>query len=391
MNLSSGLVANALVLAVIATYAAIERADADLFYTSVQEDEWLEWATVWAFVAAAGLFGTTSWRRFRAGARPLPWFLAGLGLFCLWVALEEISWGQRLLGYRPPSYFLEHNYQQEFNLHNVLESDLRKLAVKAVLLGYGVLLPLASLSGWVRHWLGRLAIEAPPIALIPSFLGTYALYETYPLRFTGEIVELMMGLGFAFSALASLRASAPSEGSQTGKLVRPLLGSVVLVAVLAGASSLYTQRLRSVSPEAIAAAQVELAALRADFREELRRGTRWLRGCGMHRRLYTAQARYGWRFLGSGRFAQLTSEGLSQERAEFLLDPWNYPYWIRDNCDDPDRRIIFVYSFGPNRLRDSTRREIRSDDLGTAILGAVSMPQHPFMGQESAQDPEASD
>ena len=69
------------------------------------EDEFLEWATVWAFAAAAVVFAVAAIRQRRSGVA-LPWFLAGVSLFCIFVAGEEISWGQRVFGYRPPAYFL---------------------------------------------------------------------------------------------------------------------------------------------------------------------------------------------------------------------------------------------------------------------------------------------
>ena len=49
--------------------------------------------------------------------------LAGLGLFCWFVAGEEISWGQRLLAFQPPEFFLRENFQQELNLHNLLQNE----------------------------------------------------------------------------------------------------------------------------------------------------------------------------------------------------------------------------------------------------------------------------
>ena len=32
---------------------------------------------------------------------------------------EEISWGQRIIGFKSPEYFIEHNNQHEFNIHNL--------------------------------------------------------------------------------------------------------------------------------------------------------------------------------------------------------------------------------------------------------------------------------
>jgi hypothetical protein len=67
-----------------------------------------------------------------------------------------------------------------------------------------------------------------------------------------------------------------------------------------------------------------------------------------------------------GRFAALQVQGLPEERADYFLDPWNSPYWIRHRCSS-ERQRIFIYSFGPNRRRDSDEREIRGDDIGVVI------------------------
>ena len=76
-----------------------------------------------------------------------------------------------------------------------------------------------------------------------------------------------------------------------------------------------------------------------------------------------------------GEFAALTAHGLPQERADFFLDPWNNPYWIRHECSE-DRRSqrAFVYSFGANHKRDSSEWEIRGDDIGTLIVERGKVP-----------------
>ncbi len=108
-------------------------------------------------------------------------------------------------------------------------------------------------------------------------------------------------------------------------------------------------------------AKAELEALARDV-ASARTETR----CGLHRRLYTYVQRHGPGGLRSGRFAALPSDG---ERAEFFLDPWSSPYWLAHVCsDDRRRRAIYVYSFGPNRLRDSDDWEIRPDDLAAWVI-----------------------
>jgi hypothetical protein len=62
-----------------------------------------------------------------------------------------------------------------------------------------------------------------------------------------------------------------------------------------------------------------------------------------------------------------TAQG-DEDRATFLIDPWNSPYWARIRPRSRTREtVITLYSFGPNRRRDSTRTELRGDDIGTVI------------------------
>ncbi len=137
--------------------------------------------------------------------------------------------------------------------------------------------------------------------------------------------------------------------------------------VLGGASAVLSRVERSSSLAAVETARVELAALEGDFLKEARRRRgRLPSDCGLHKRLYTYREKYDREFLLLGDFVGLTARGLPEERAEFLLDPWNTPYWLRDNCRGGSR-IVFVYSFGLNRRRDSSKREILGDDLGVIL------------------------
>lgn len=84
----------------------------ETFHVLMREDAWAEWCTFLAFLTASVLAFDGMVRRSGGGLERVAF--AGLGLFCFFVAGEEISWGQRLLGFTPPEVFLQENYQQEF-------------------------------------------------------------------------------------------------------------------------------------------------------------------------------------------------------------------------------------------------------------------------------------
>ncbi len=366
MGIAGAVLANVLILGTLALFSWLNEHDFDAFYQSLQEDEWLEWATFWGFFLAAVALGVAALRQ-RRSTGLWPWFLAGVASFCFVVGMEEISWGQRVLGYRPPAYFLEHNFQQELNVHNVMARDLRMLAVKVVILGYGVALPLLAAMPPVGQLLARLAVVAPPVELAPGFAAAYWTYETYPFKFSGEVTEFMMALGFLFAGLARARElGAPMPRRRLGPA--PVALSTAVVLALGAANAWASRAQRSASPETMRTAQAELAALKRDFETRAAAsGGRLPSKCGLHKRLYSYRRKYDQPFLDRGDFAALKEQGLPEERAEFFLDPWNSPYWLRDKCSQ-SRRVVFLYSFGPNRRRDSSSWEIRADDVGVGLV-----------------------
>lgn len=357
------LVANVLVLGVLAYAFAIESASSDFYYLSVQEDEYLEWSSFWAFLFAAVAYFRLALQD-RRTTRHWPWFFYGIALFCLVVAMEEISWGQRLFGYRPPVYFLEHNYQQEFNFHNVVETDYRKLALMVVIAGYGIVLPLAAQVAFLNIWFRRVGIVAPTMLLLPAYAATFLLYVVYPWSHSGEWVELMLGLGMLFSALLMPRYKSMQSpaADRLGATKNTVIAFVAIVG-LGLASGAASRAQQTTHPENVQAAQSEAEAIARDFEDGFAESD-----CNLHKRLYTFVEEYNQPGLYDGSFAALQAQGLPEERADFFLDPWNSPYWLRDRCvRSTGERITFIYSFGPNRRRESSRTEILGDDIGAHI------------------------
>jgi hypothetical protein len=338
--------------------------DPDAYYQLLQEDGVLEWATVYALLLAAGCFARTAVRGWRAGLRAC-WSPALLSLFCAFVALEEISWGQRLIGYRPPAYFLEHNFQQELNVHNVASSSLRELVLIAVLGVWGAALPLALRARRASALAERLGLVAPPLALAPGFAASLALYLGYPAPFSGEIVELLLGIGMLLVGLGGSGLGWWGAAARSG-------AALGVVALLAFATVAWWAS-RPADRSRVAQARFETAALSADLGEIARRRGAAPTGCGLHKRLYTFVTEYEVAELESLSFAALAKHGADPERVAFFLDPWNSPYWVRDECDPLDgARSAFVYSFGPDRRRDSSEWELGGDDIGAYLVSPAA-------------------
>jgi hypothetical protein len=212
--------------------------------------------------------------------------------------------------------------------------------------------------------LDRIGVSLPPLAFIPAFAGTAIFYQVYPWSHTGEWAEVMLGYGFLFVAVLERRsARPPGEGKEPSGLGLSFVVAWWLAAFLGAGTARAEWLWTADDPGRSAAAQIELAALGKDI-AAARTRTR----CGLHKRIFTMVDAYEMDHLLEGEFASLQRSGLPEDRASYFIDPWNTPYWVRHVCSpDHRRRAIFVYSFGPDRQRDSTPWEIVRDDLGAWI------------------------
>jgi len=95
--------------------------DKEAFLGWIREDGLVEWLTFAALLIMSALSFCTSRdfsRSEQGSAAKRVWLF--LGFLFLFGAMEEISWGQRVLGIESPEWFLKHNKQGETNVHNLL-------------------------------------------------------------------------------------------------------------------------------------------------------------------------------------------------------------------------------------------------------------------------------
>jgi hypothetical protein len=356
-----------------AALAALAAASPRLFERAMQEDGWAEWGTVFAFGLACGLFLL----RARAGRGLLERLgLVALAAFCLFVAGEEISWGQRLLGFQPPEVFLEHNFQQELNVHNLLTKkkllglklDSRFLIALIAVLYAGVLPWLTSKEEGPLALLRPFAAAAPAPALRHLFALVAAVELAYPVDLTGEAAELFFGQLFLASAALPFFGLRPRP--QAAVAIALLAPLVLGVATASGARLL----LYGADEALVAETRRELELLRADLTRDGFVRKKLKKKRVVHKRLFTATRAKYLRFDETSSFLEGASTparpeeaSVRRDRRGYFLDPWNNPYWL---VWRKKSARLTLYSFGPNRQRDGDfvlNAKEKGDDIAVTL------------------------
>jgi len=155
-------------------------------------------------------------RRARDGERLLPPLYVGLAVALFFVAGEEISWGQRLLGIETPPAIAATNVQGELNLHNsFLLTPVFSLA--QLVLGGGIM--LAALIPWgafLSETFDALRQALVPGPALAPYFGMSAAWRLYRYDFLrpgttswvgemSEVPELILYLGLCLFTLDQVR------------------------------------------------------------------------------------------------------------------------------------------------------------------------------------------
>jgi hypothetical protein len=325
----------------------------DLYKQLAQEDAWIEWLTVGFFLTAGGIFFIAAKRHgFVQG-----WIIAATGLFCVVVAGEEISWGQRLVGFVPPEVFLESNFQQELNVHNFTRVLFKpKWLVMAVLAVWGILLPIVTRFAASLPLPKHLGITLLPVSYLPWSLIGIGLLLDYPVDLTSEYVEMFTGLLFCLAAF-------PSVSSMGGKLICAALPFVMMGAGYGGG-----ELMAGVGrDQKIACARQEVKVL-ADVIAKDGAAPRLSEKSSVHKRIFTAiESDYLFPSIVQA-FQPVECAGVSTDpnRRNYFIDPWGQPYWLQYyGGESPEETTLAIYSFGPNRRRDSAEQDFSGpDDIG---------------------------
>jgi hypothetical protein len=203
--------------ATVASIIVLTKIDPRYYKFITKEDNLVEWLT-FAFLMISGILSAVlAFRAQRSSGRYF-WFYAAFAVVCLLFALEEISWGQRIIGVNSPRFFLEYSDQQEINIHNVLQEilDFRTKHVAAYLLFiYGVCLPVLAINQKIRKVIKGIGIILPPLVLSLGFLIAGILMIDYFAGREEEVGELLFALCFLFFMFHQVLLSNPHDGHET--------------------------------------------------------------------------------------------------------------------------------------------------------------------------------
>lgn len=377
--------------------AAAAVGNRSFWHALVREDAVVEWATVFVLLVAAVVYALNARATLEQKNRVGAIGHLGLASFCVFVAGEEVSWGQRLMGFRPPDIFLEENVQQEFNLHNFfnhlpLSPDVRFES------GH-VMLIVALLLGFIAPVVVE-KVRSPVVERVSSAVATVAggsllvvsawFYLWSPLHLSDEVAECLFAFGLLVAALDMRRkvrddATALSSASL---LLRGAVVALVPVMLAIGVDAAIASATAG-DDERIAIAKAEAAELATNLLvDETALGKRTL-----HKRVFTAvrsgalRPTEGWTFLegkrspaersvdaGEGKNDRSTL-AVRKDRRGYFIDPWNNAYWVHLM---PRLGKLTVYSFGPNGRRDFDRKRPRApvgDDIVVRMRFPSKVPQ----------------
>ena len=116
---------------------------ADLLSRVTRENGIVEWSSVAVLI----LIGLTSIRALLLDRRQpalsslARGVLAALLVAAVIAALEEISWGQQVLGFPSSKFFLDHNLQRETNLHNLVPASISSSIINTAIYIFFLWLP----------------------------------------------------------------------------------------------------------------------------------------------------------------------------------------------------------------------------------------------------------
>lgn len=183
-------------------FAALLLASPRILMEITQEDTLIEWASALLLIVGSGCFVAEAIRRIQSGpgkdwiAKFELTIAVGMALVLFLIAMEEISWAQRLFEFDTPEEIEQMNWQGEFNFHN-LQTDLSETLYYTGVGFFLLVFPLMRETVFRGpEWFDRLLAFAPSrsVAAIsaPVAMVYYGHWNLIPIQVTTFCALLAM-------------------------------------------------------------------------------------------------------------------------------------------------------------------------------------------------------
>ncbi len=162
----------------------------------ITEDRWGEYGTSVSFAIAGILLLLLSFKQGPYLPRII-WAL--IGVAALFIAGEEISWGQRILGVATPDSLKQYNVQGEITFHNLeafraINNKLHKIAAYLILIWSSFSVILAVRMQRMKEKIMAIGLPVIPLKLLPMFLLVAFFFMFYPTAKADEVGEFFLGI-----------------------------------------------------------------------------------------------------------------------------------------------------------------------------------------------------
>ncbi len=165
----------------------------------VKEDHLIEWLQFWVLFVGGVLSLVKAWLSFNSAKRNWLFilFFLGAGLVFIFVAGDEIAWGQRVLGLSVSEEVQLINRQGEYTVHNLYAVEWAVAYMYGILSGFGIV------GRWIVSTIAKINTK---IRFMTPFTPHYSLIPIFTLSFIFFIQQLriMWGVWHVWSEPAEL-------------------------------------------------------------------------------------------------------------------------------------------------------------------------------------------
>ena len=150
-----------------------------------------EWWSVATYLVGSGLAAATAWALWSTRHTKMRYFYLVMAVAFFLGAMEEISWGQRLVGWGTPAALSDINFQDETTIHNVNFANNVIFEVLFWGSSLGMAAGLWRLTANMRGLSDRMRLFLPSLTMAPALL-MIMVWRTGEIWQTANIPRLVM-------------------------------------------------------------------------------------------------------------------------------------------------------------------------------------------------------